>query len=221
LFPIEERRLPVSASAWSLQHFPEMRAPGVALSFRYNTIGGQNPNELERVYGRASVAVYEGKITLAKDVFLGYLKSVYLDDNSFKNDFKNKQINTNKSNYLVKYILAKLEVQYGGAEPALTSKNLSIENILPENPTDEWVEFFHNVDVQDYIFRLGNFTLLEAGKNKAADRRSFAEKQAIYLGSNFKLSCEQTDFSEWNAASISSRQADMANKAASVWKIQY
>jgi len=205
----------------SEQEFTKLLRDIVALSFRYNTIGGQNPNELERVYGRASVAVYEGNITLAKDVFLGYLKSVYLDDNSFKNDFKNKQVNTNKSNYLVKYILAKLEVQYGGTEPAIASKNLSIEHILPENPTDEWVELFQNVEVQDYIFRLGNFTLLEAGKNKAADRRSFAEKQAIYLGSNFKLSCEQTDFSVWNAASISSRQADMANKAASVWKIQY
>lgn len=193
----------------------------VSLSFRYNTIGGQNPNELERVYGKASTAIFKGEITTAKDLFQKHLKDVYLDDNSFKNDFKNKQINTNKYNFLVKYILAKLEVQYGGAEVILTSKNLTIEHILPENPTDEWVNQFQNVDVQDYIFRLGNLTLLESSKNKEADRKPFIEKQIIYATSNYKLSKEQINYSIWNVTSISARQADMANKAATVWKISY
>ena len=213
--------LMVAKLKFSEQEFTKLLRDVVALSFRYNTIGGQNPNELERVYGKASVAVFKGEITLAKDVYLNHLKDVYLEDNSFKNDFKNKQINTNKYNFLVKYILAKLEIQYGGAESSLTSKNLTIEHILPENPTDEWINLFQNADVQDYIFRIGNLTLLESAKNKEADRKPFEEKQVIYLTSNFKLSSEQTNYTVWNVASISARQADMSNKAASVWKINY
>lgn len=211
----------VAKLKFSQQEFTKLLRDVVALSFRYNTIGGLNPNELERVYGRASVAVYKGEITSAKDVFFKYLKDVYLEDNSFKNDFKNKQINTNKYNLLVKYILAKLEVPYGGTEPSLNNKNLTIEHILPENPNDEWVNLFQNADVQDYIFRIGNLTLLESVKNKEADRKSFEVKQEIYLTSNFKLSSEQTNYTIWNVASISSRQADMAKKAATVWKINY
>ncbi len=213
--------LMVAKLKFSEQEFTKLLRDLVALSFRYNTIAGQNPNELERVYGKASVAVYKGEIVLAKEVYLKHLKDVYLVDNSFKNDFKNKQINTNKYNVLVKYILAKLEIQYGGTEPSLTNKNLTIEHILPENPTDDWVNEFQNVDVQDYIFRIGNLTLLESAKNKEADRKSFEEKQTIYLTSNFKISNEQTNYTVWNALSISARQADMANKAATVWKINY
>ncbi len=193
----------------------------VTISFRYNTIGGLNPNELERVYGKASVAIYKGEVLTSNEVFTKYLKEVYLDDNSFKNDFKSKQINTNKYNQLVKYILSKLEIQFGGIELELTNKNLTIEHILPENPNDEWASEFQNVDIQDYIFRIGNLTLLESAKNKYADRKAFEEKQAIFVTSNFKLSNEATNYSTWNVSSISNRQLNMANKAASAWKISY
>jgi hypothetical protein len=92
---------------------------------------------------------------------------------------------------------------------------------LPEKPTDEWVEQFQNVEFQNYIFRLGNLTLLESGKNKLADIKSFADKQAIYQGSRYKLSHELADFDGWNAENISHRRTDMANKAAAVWKVGY
>ena len=201
--------------------FTKLLRDVVALSFRYNTIGGQNPNELERVYGRASAAVFRGEINSAKDVYSKYLKDVYLDDNSFKNDFKNKQINTNKYKELVKYILSKLEKQYGGIEAELTNKDLTIEHILPENPDDNWVSQFANTDAQEYIFRLGNLTLLESAKNRESDRKLFDEKQTIYQTSNYRLSKEQTNYSIWNVASISNRQSDMANKALTIWKINY
>jgi uncharacterized protein with ParB-like and HNH nuclease domain len=213
--------LMVAKIKFTEQEFTKLLRDVVSLSFRYNTIGGLNPNELERIYGRASVAIFKAELTTAKEVFQKHLKDVYIEDNSFKNDFKNKVINTNKYNALVKYILAKLEVQYGGAEVSLTNKNLTIEHILPENPNDEWVNQFPNVDVQDYIFRIGNFTLLESSKNKEADRKSFDEKQKIYSTSNYQLSKEQTQHSIWNVASLSTRQMDMANKAATVWKINY
>nr|MCU0337668.1 DUF262 domain-containing protein [Sediminibacterium sp.] len=50
----------------------------IAISFRYNTIGGQNPNELERIYGKASVAIFKEEITTAKALFHTYLKEAYL-----------------------------------------------------------------------------------------------------------------------------------------------
>ena len=74
---------------------------------------------------------------------------------------------------------------------------------------------------RDYIFRIGNLTFLESGKNKEADRKSFEEKQRIYSTSNYKLTNEQIEYYIWNVTSLASRQADMANKAATVWKINY
>jgi hypothetical protein len=70
------------------------------------------------------------RLTTVKDVYLKHLKDFYLDDSSFKNDFMDQQINTNKYNLLVKYILAKSEIQYGGSELTSTNKKLTIENKL-------------------------------------------------------------------------------------------
>jgi uncharacterized protein with ParB-like and HNH nuclease domain len=193
----------------------------VVISFRYNTIGGQNPNELERIYGKASVAIFKGETNTSREVYESYLKEAYLDDNSFKNDFQNKSVNTQKYNGLVRYILSKLEIQYGGNEPELNSKILSVEHVLPENPNEHWMEVFNGVDIDSFIYRLGNLTLLETNKNKEADRKPFNEKAAIYETSNYKLSKTLTTVQDWNTSSISVRQKDMANKAATVWKINY
>lgn len=193
----------------------------VAISFRYNTIGGLNPNDLERVYGKASVSIFTGEVKSARDLFNKHLKDVYRNDNDFKNDFRSKQLNTNKHNQLVKYILAKLEVQMGGADFTLSNKNITIEHILPENPTNEWASNFDNAELEDYIFRIGNLTLLEASKNKSADRKDFIEKLAYYSSSNFALTKNLKEYSIWNVSSIASRQSDLANKAATVWKINY
>ncbi len=193
----------------------------IIVSFRYNTIGGQNPNELERIYGRASAAIFKDEVTTARSVFEIYLKEAYLDDNSFKNDFQNKSINTQKYNGLVKYILSKLEIRYGGTEPELNSKMLSVEHILPENPDDRWIDIFGLDDVDIFIYRIGNMTLLETSKNRDADRQLFKEKSKIYETSNYKLSGEQINAQDWNPSAISTRQHDMAKKAATIWKINY
>lgn len=213
--------LMIAKQKFSHQEFLKLLRDVVVISFRYNTIGGLNPNELERVYGKASVAIFKGEINSARETFQKHLKDIYIDDNQFKNDFKNKHINTNKYNILSKYILAKLEVQYGGVEVELNNKNFTIEHILPENPTDEWINVFQNVDVQDYIFRIGNLTILEFSKNKEADRKHFQEKQKIYSESKYKITKDQIQYSIWNSTTVVNRQNDMANKAATIWKIQY
>ena len=94
----------------------------IIISFRNITIGGQNSNELERIYGKASVAIFNDEITTAKSAYETYLKEAYMEDNSFKNDFQNKIINTRKYNGLSKYILSELEIQYGGNKPELNSR---------------------------------------------------------------------------------------------------
>lgn len=193
----------------------------IAISFRYNTIGGQNPNELERIYGKASVSIFKDEIKTARDLFNSYLKEAYLDNDSFKNDFNNKTINTQKYNSLVKYILAKLEVQYGGNEPELNAKQLSVEHILPESPTEEWAQNFQGVDMENYIYRVGNFTLLEANKNREADRKPFDEKKAIYKTSNYRLSTQTITSENWIPKSVTDRQKELANRALTVWKVNY
>lgn len=213
--------LMMAKSKWVESEFNKLLRDIITISFRYNTVGGQNPNELERIYGKASVAIYKEEITTARALFNTYLKEAYLNDDSFKNDFSNKVINTQKYNGLVKYILAKLEIQYGGNEPDLNAKQLSVEHILPENPTEEWAQNFQGVDLETFIYRIGNFTLLEANKNRAADRKSFEEKKIIYQTSNYRLSTQTITAENWTPRNIADRQRELANRALTIWKINY
>ncbi len=213
--------LMMAKSKWPEVEFNKLLRNIIAISFRYNTIGGQNPNELERIYGKASVSIFSDEIKTARALYNTFLKEAYLDDDSFKNDFINKTINTQKYNGLVKYILGKLEVQYGGNEPELNSKQLSIEHILPESPTEEWFQNFQSADIENYIYRIGNFTLLEANKNREADRKPFDEKRAIYQTSNFRLSTQTINAENWIPKSVIERQKELANRALTVWKINY
>ncbi|MEZ4987548.1 MAG: HNH endonuclease family protein [Saprospiraceae bacterium] len=150
-----------------------------------------------------------------------YLRDVYLDDDSFKNDFSNKVINTQKYNVLAKYILGKLETRYGGAEPEMSAKQLSVEHILPESPTEEWSRLFSNTDIENYIYRIGNFTLLETNKNRVADRKAFVEKKAIYQTSSYQLSKQTIHADEWMPSSVVARQRELAKNALTIWKISY
>lgn len=213
--------LMMAKSKWTEIEFNKLLKDIIAISFRYNTIGGQNPNELERIYGKASVSIFKEEFKTSRELFNTYLKDAYLDNDSFKNDFVNKSINTKKYNGLVKYILAKLEIQFGGNEPELNSKQLSVEHILPENPTEEWAENFQGVDIESFIYRIGNFTLLEINKNRLADRKSFAEKKIIYNTSNYILSNQTIQADNWVPKSVADRQKDLANRALTVWKVNY
>jgi hypothetical protein len=213
--------LMMAKTRWTEAEFNKLLRNIITISFRYHTIGGQNPNELERIYGKASASIFKGEIKSARVLFNTFLKEAYLDDDSFKNDFSHKIINTQKYNGLVKYILGKLEVQYGGNEPDLDSKQLSVEHILPESPTEEWALNFQGVDIDQYVYRIGNFTLLEANKNREADRKNFDEKKLIYQSSNYRLSTQTIPSEYWTPKYVLARQRELANQALAIWKINY
>jgi uncharacterized protein with ParB-like and HNH nuclease domain len=190
------------------------------ISFRYNVVAGQNPNDLEKAYNDVAYKIYNNEISTARQVFKD-LDRIYISDTNFKNDFATKTINTNRSNRLAKYILSKLEKQYGGTGIMLNDKTITIEHILPERPTNEWIEAFGNAETGQYVYRIGNLTLLKSSQNNNVGRKTFYEKYTEFQKSDFKITNSQLEYSDWNASTISSRQRDMANKAISIWKISY
>jgi hypothetical protein len=103
----------------------------------------------------------------------------------------------------------------------LDSKQLSVEHILPESPTEEWALNFQGVDIDQYVYRIGNFTLLEANKNREADRKNFDEKKLIYQSSNYRLSTQTIPSEYWTPKYVLARQRELANQALAIWKINY
>ena len=194
----------------------------VILSFRYLTISGLNPNELEGKYNKASIGVFNKSLVNATQVF-NELKSVYVSDENFKSNFSTKNLDTNSSRNkkLIRYILFSLENQIAEKEYQFEDASATIEHIYPENPSESWDENFKISDKEQYLYALGNYSLLEDKINKNIGNQSFENKKKSYDKSQYMLSNSKINYDDWTPLTIKIRQTDMAKVASAVWKINF
>jgi len=187
------------------------------ITFRYN-LSGLNPNEAERIFSKVANDISNKSITNAKDATLA-LKAIYVSDKNFVQSFSTASINTKRQKELVKYILVKIENQIAGKDYQPEDAIATIEHILPENPVGVWEEIFP-IDIQDdYIYRIGNYGLLEASiNNKLDNNKPFLEKLVAYKKSAYKLCNEYCEYEKFEPSIIALRQEKMAKTAKSIWK---
>ena len=147
------------------------------------------------------------------------------------------------------YILAKLtqyidELAWGSSGAAVElktyiNKKVTVEHILPQNTTDEIkLAFDKPNEIDTYIKRLGNLTLLEKSINAAISNKPFEFKKQAYPQSNFLITKsipkqvivgidtavdravkDLESFEEWNSKSIERRQEMLTRLAKKVWDI--
>lgn len=207
----------------SVSEFKKILHAVVALSFRYNVIAKLQTNEMEKVYNRASVSLFRSEEMKSRQV-IEHLRPIYLSDTDFKRYFEHKVMNTTNSatRKIVRYILYAIEGHLPeGIHTDFETDTGTIEHILPEAYTDEWAACFSEEEYENNLYRLGNFTLLEARKNnKDAAAKPFAEKKAIYADSRYMLS-RMIEASEWTPKMIYHRQVKLASLACGIWKIQF
>ncbi|MCP5425341.1 MAG: DUF262 domain-containing protein [Gammaproteobacteria bacterium] len=192
----------------------------VVIAFRYNIIGAQHTGEQERVYHTAALKLHKGEAQTLSDA-LEALRSVYRSDDAFRADFAEKSIKTTQSRNakVVRYLLCKLERQAGGLEFDQELATYTIEHVLPQSPQGGW-EAFSDRDLENFVYRLGNMVMLEAGKNKAIANQPYADKRPVLQTSGLKLTFELAKENEdWTPARIDARQNKLARFATAVWRI--
>ena len=166
----------------NISEFKKLIKAIVCISYRYNVIGNLQTNEMEKIYNKASIAVYSSERISSSEI-LKNLQDLYIDDEIFKNYFKLKSFNTNNSNHkkLARYTLYKLEGQMEqGLKLDYSVDDGTIEHILPENLSQEWENLFSEDEHLRNLYKIGNLTLLESNKNsKEAANCSFEIKQPI------------------------------------------
>lgn len=186
------------------------------ISFRYNIIGGLNPNAQEDVYNQVALKIASQKTFTAQD-----FQNIYVSDVNFENDFSTKEFkNTTRNHKIVKYILSEIEKYLYNNAIDPESDLFTIEHILPENATDAWGAFTFE-EINRSVYRIGNLTLLEKKLNNEASQKPYEEKKNIYAQSNSKLTQAIPEHYEtWNEDKLASRQRELAKHAKAVWKIQ-
>ncbi len=186
------------------------------ISFRYNIIGGLNPNEQEDVYNRIANSIFVNKTINLID-----FQSVYVSDINFENDFKTKQFKrTSKNHKIVKYLYSKIEKHSFNNDINSESDNYTIEHILPESADENWGDF-NNEQVNRSVYRLGNLALLENKLNLEARTKPYSEKKEILKKSNcYSTNSIQEEYNDWNENKVSARQRELAKLAKTIWRIQ-
>ena len=187
----------------------------VVISFRYNVIGGLNPNDQETVYNAAALRL-RGEEPFSEHM----LAAVYPSDESFKTEFATAEFRrTARGHKLVRYILGKIERQQYSTQLDPTSDLYPVEHILPESPATGW-EYVSDTEVERFVYRLGNLTLLERPLNKEADNLAYAHKAPIFARSQINLTADIPEhYAEWNARSIDRRQRTLAKQATAIWRL--
>lgn len=200
----------------TIERFSKLLKICSVISFRYNIIGGLNPNVQEEVYNSAAQ-----KITREKTISALDFQKIYVSDFNFENSFITKELRASTRNHkIVKYILSKIELYLVQNDIDPESDLYSVEHILPENASETWGDFTLE-EMNKSVFRLGNLTLLERKLNREASNLPYTVKLVMYQQSNSILTRQVADtYETWTEAKIAARQKELAKHAKAVWKIQ-
>jgi len=188
------------------------------VTFRYTVIGKLHTNLKEDVYNKAANGISNGELTSIPQI-ANSLSNLYPTDNDFKNDFASKSISTKRGKKIVRYILFSIENKLSNADYPYEENPGTIEHILPENGNENYLNEFPQSIHESLVYRLGNYTILEADKNRACETLPFEEKKEIYQTSQYELSTKEISSIHWTPNSIDRRQERLATYASSIWRI--
>ncbi|MFG6103429.1 DUF262 domain-containing HNH endonuclease family protein [Leptothoe sp. EHU-05/26/07-4] len=191
-------------------------------SFRYSTICGLNPNKLELTYSNAAKFIRKNKPKSARQIF-EQLKDLYPNDEAFCKAFQKKSIRSNHS--IARYILCKINNYSITGKEVVANANpedVNLEHILPKKPNEEWLRKFKKSTPKQYIYRLGNMTLLDSSVNRKIGNGSFSNKRKeAYEKSKLFITREIAENQSWGPKQIEERQQKMSDKACQIWRLDY
>lgn len=213
--------LMVANEKFQEQEFDKLLKVISIISFRYNIIGSRQANRMEEIYNNVSQKIFNGVITTAKAAF-EEIKELYLSDADFRNDFSTIQLYSyGRSKKLARYILFELENNFmQGGDRDYELDPGTIEHILPENAGANWDHDFPRIVHSNYVYRLGNYTLLEDHLNRECEILPFEQKKSFYAKSQYEMT-KAINYNDWNPGILDARQNDLAKKATSIWRIPY
>lgn len=204
---------------FNMQEFEQILRTTTVVSFRYNVISNLNPNLQETIYNQVAQKIFKGEIKTVREI-RQEMKPIYPDDEQFITIFSSKILNTKQNKKIIRYILYSLENQMATTNWDYEGAPGTIEHVLPENPSQDWEANFDVENQPNYIYRLGNYTLLETGKNKECQNKYYPDKLPVYKTSQYQMT-KSFDYPEWTPSQLRGRQQQMGKIASAIWRLEF
>jgi uncharacterized protein with ParB-like and HNH nuclease domain len=191
-------------------------------SFRYTVISSLNTGNLDKVYSKTALAISSGGVSGLKDIF-ELLKPVYVDDQRFEVDFQQRSFTKDD---IARYVLTEMNSQIErDVEHTATERSgvLTLEHIFPKSPKEAWKPYIpKDKEISDFVYLIGNLTLLEKAKNRNIGNISFEEKkEKAFEPSTLAINKDIASSSVWDIASIEHRSRKFAKLARTIWRLDY
>ncbi len=189
------------------------------ISVRYNIIcGHSSPSRQERAYSETARKITHSSSQSLNEVLI-LLKKIYPSDEEFIHDFNIKRFKTQQTNRKACYLLYRIEKFLNPSNNASSDlDSITLEHILPVKPTQDWIkELKSDEQVEEWVERIGNFTIMSRKQNKEVGGKSFKEKKVFFAKSNFTVTKKCAEYDEWNEESIAKHQRWLAKQAKSLW----
>lgn len=140
-------------------------------------------------------------------------------DNEFKFALSNVNVYQTLRSSGTKYLLYKLEKSLPHSKELPIYEEGSIEHIMPQTLSKEWVEYIKNNNdyetYEKYLHTLGNLAL--TSYNSELSNKLFEEKKKEYLLSNYSLTKKLSEYESWNNSNIHKRSELLSEMAVNVW----
>jgi len=180
-----------------------------------------NPSDYERKFADHCVTVHSYKKKHTDRMSLGFYKTLagMVDrDDEFKENFVLLAYKPNSDNRFIQYIL---ETIFAHEEPTIKISKPTIEHILPRDPTGWGLKL---EDVESYVNKIGNLTLLHEKDNQKLGNSPMKDKVTkVYSKSHFKMNKElgkrQKEFEQDPGKAIERRDTELAKIASRIWKL--
>ena len=121
---------------------------------------------------------------------------------------------------LPKYIFVRLDMEKRANEVLDYSDKIMIEHVLPRNAKEAyWKDNFSADQRRNWANKFGNLVIITGAKNTRANNKPFAEKVEQYLSkkSDFAITKEVLELSDWNMDSLKDRHESLVNRALELW----
>ncbi|WP_394879267.1 DUF262 domain-containing protein [Clostridium perfringens] len=181
--------------------------------------GNSFADRLNRVYGILEVIEEKDSLEEIKEapVFLYDLErtTAYFENALNDIDFYSKG-----RMMIPKYIFVRLDMEKRANEVLDYSDKIMIEHVLPRNAKEAyWKDNFSADQRRNWANKFGNLVIITGAKNTRANNKPFGEKVEQYLSkkSDFAITKEVLELSDWNMDSLKDRHESLVNRALELW----
>jgi len=216
----EKRALPLLLSAMEVlgpntREFINLVQATIALVVRHSLIGNRNPAQLEKAfYSAASTMRTAPSAKEALRRALENLRAISPKDHSLKATLEEVEISESKrALYFIRRIA---EANQPAPSTSFDPDGFTLEHIFPQGAREN--DWPNRDELSDFVWHIGNFTLLEKDLNDEAGNKSFAFKKDVYKRSGIDLTRQIPELYEvWNRDSVLAWAEHLLDRSFLLW----